>query len=123
MIEVITRLDPTEDMPTLAAGTTHALCAKFRAKAERSEIAQEVKSSLIKIADGYSALPPLRNAIAHARPATTPDGKQRLYRWAPIKEKDAFWIYETFLAEVESRATEVSGELSRIRKQLPDGPF
>jgi len=67
VIEVITRLDPTEDIPALAVGTTHAIYTKFRAESERSEIAQEVKTALIKIADGYSALPPLRNAIAHAR--------------------------------------------------------
>lgn len=36
--------------------------------------------------DSLEALVPRRNTLAHARPATTPDGFQRLYRWDPERQ-------------------------------------
>ncbi|MCA1696485.1 MAG: hypothetical protein LC749_18160, partial [Actinobacteria bacterium] len=57
-----------------------------------------------------------RNDVAHARPATAEDGSQRLYRWAP--GVTARFITEDVLADLSTRALEVSSRLSPLRDQL-----
>lgn len=74
-INVINRLRP---------GTIHDLSKHPAGEAARvlvscaSEAPKELKAELLPIAEEFRTLAGYRNAIAHGRPCTSPDGDQRL---------------------------------------------
>jgi hypothetical protein len=69
------------------------------------------------IAAQFAELVQLRNDMIHAHPATAHDGSQRLYRWAPDKQRFGFvsrGILEQFIADVE----DLNSDASALRAYL-----
>lgn len=122
-IEVITRLDAAATPESFAGKPGGHIATQLKQHIDRAGLAEPLRTRLTDIADRYAALPPKRNAVAHARPATTRDGGQRLYRWAPDKEAHAFWIDETFLADLCAEVEAVTRDMERVRHELPPGLF
>jgi hypothetical protein len=62
---------------------------------------------------------PLRNAMLDARPATDPEGQQRLYRWHVLKRpQEAHFIDDAHLDRLIERITALDREVSRLRPRL-----
>lgn len=74
------RLATSLEASKLAGKTTGAI-ARELTKASASEGNAKVSDYLRVSADCLSDAASIRNSVLHARPATTPNGEQRLYRW------------------------------------------
>ena len=119
-IEVIRRLDPSTCIDRLAGLTAHGIATELTSKvshAQGLDIAQ--RNEPVAIAEDYAGLPPLRNDTAHARPATTPDGRQQLYRWAPTKSAFVGFIDDAFLDQLSADIGDVHRKLDATRSWLP----
>jgi len=68
-------------------------------------------------ADILGDLSSRRAHVLHARPATTPDGKQRLYRYRllPDGRTEAFWIDDEFLDDFMAAITCGERHLEALR--------
>jgi hypothetical protein len=119
-IEVIRRLDPSASIDMLASLTARGIAEQLTSKvslADGLNDAQRVE--LAAIAEDYANLPSPRNDTVHARPATTPDGQQQLYRWAPTKSEFVGFIDEAFLDQLLGDIDEVGRRLDAARSWLP----
>lgn len=59
-----------------------------------------------------------RNAVLHARPATTQEGRTRLYRW---RLPEAHFIDDDWLDRFAGRIEELNVELSALRPPVDSG--
>lgn len=119
-IEVIMRLDPSTPIDMLAGMTTHGIADQLKSKASQAtNLEPSRRDELSAIADEFADLPPVRNDTAHARPATAPDGRQLLYRWAPTKSSFVGFIDAEFLDGLLASIRDLSGRLDAAREWLP----
>jgi hypothetical protein len=125
-IEVIRRLDPGTSMELLAGMTARGIAEQFASKARaaqgRADLDDDTQRQLRELAAAYLELPPTRNDSAHARGATTPDGRQRLYRWAPNKSDFTGWVDEEFLRDMHRTVQAIESGLDSVRQKLPTLP-
>ncbi len=123
VIEVVRRLDPSTSIELLAGMTSYGIAEQLAAKVRGvSGLRPEQATELQRLAGAYAALPPVRNDATHARPATMPDGRQRLYRWAPTKTRFTGWIDEPALTDLCQRAAQLEGGFDAARSWLPPLP-
>ena len=116
VIEVIRRLDTSTEVGLLAGMTSSGIAEQLSSKIKNSVgLSPEQVTALQQLAGDYSRLPEIRNDVVHARPATMPDGKQRLYRWAPSKAIFTGWIDLAFLAALCERATGLEHRFTATR--------
>jgi thioester reductase-like protein len=120
VIEVVRRLDPNASIARLAGRTTGQIADHFATAVEHAPIAVALQANLRPIAADWKQLVSLRNDVVHARPATDPQGRQRLYRWAP--KANSRFVTEAVLADLSAKALEISARLSPLRGQLPPAP-
>lgn len=123
VIEVIRRLDPSVSISDLSAMTAGGIAEQLISKVATNRLGvldSEQQRQLASMAAEFDALRWLRNDVIHARPATTPDGRQRLYRWAPaMNPPTTRWIDDDFLDELLPRIKALSYRVSACRTWLP----
>ena len=79
VIEVARRLDPTTKIDVLAGMTSMRIAEQLSSKVRHATgLMDDQISELQHLAAEYAQLPDIRNNVAHARPATTPNGRQRV---------------------------------------------
>lgn len=79
-----------------------------------SPIVQDLVASVTMpedLKDSLKTLVSRRNTLAHARPATTPNGLQRLYRWDPKRGISAEFLSDDWLISFIADCEEASRKL------------
>jgi hypothetical protein len=117
VMEVVQRLDRSIGIAWLAPRTMGTIANRFVTAVELSSLDPNLASELSVIARDWKELVSPRNDVAHARPATDEEGRQRLFRWAP--GVDIRFITDDVLNDLASRALGIAGRLSSLREQLP----
>lgn len=120
VIEVIQRLDPATSIEMLAGLTTSGIADQLKSKVDKATVLEPARHDELRaIADDYADLPIVRNDIVHARPATAPDGRQMLYRWAPNKSAFIGFVADELLDRLLVDLRDVSRRLDAARTWLP----
>jgi hypothetical protein len=117
VMEVVQRLDRSIDIAWLAPRTMGAIANRFLTAVELASLEPDLAGELSLIASDWKDLVSPRNDVAHARPATDDEGRQRLFRWAP--GVDIRFITDDVLTDLATRALDIAGRLSPLREQLP----
>lgn len=82
------------------------------------------KDYVLAVGEALQQVASLRNDILHARPATTPDGKQRLMR-AEVKNRKVtghrFWIDDEWMDEKTAVYNSLAEKVNRMRPPLEEG--
>ena len=90
----------------------------LRASVDGSALEGPAREGLIELTNDYERLVRVRNDITHARPATTPEGAQRLYRWAPPRTARTASITEQALKDFVDSALALNRRFDQARQQL-----
>ncbi len=109
----------TRDLMALTTGT---IAKRLRKAAP--EVDEPVRLWLETCAAALDDIATRRNHVLHARPATTPEGVQRLLRdrtAAKSGSRDYLWITEEFLAEQRLAIQEWARKIDEVRPPLDQG--
>ena len=107
------RLPPGADAAALAGETTWTIGRRIE-EAAGAVVDDEVRAWLEVCAGALKQVAILRNDVLHARPATAPDGEQRLRRWYPAKQKDLF-ITDDWLDDALAQVRRLRDDVVRFR--------
>jgi hypothetical protein len=117
VIEVVQRLDRSVDVSWLAPRTMGTIAARFGAAIKLADLDPKLADRLSPIARDWTDLVAPRNDVAHARPATDGQGRQRLFRWAPGVNNR--FITDDVLADLANRGLGIASRLAPLREHLP----
>jgi hypothetical protein len=96
--------------------------ARWSAGRTSGQIARALRDALLMARDPQSLgekwiqLTETRDDIVHARPATDPDGRQRLFRWAPTRQAVARFITDDDLDGFIQKLESMSGLAETYRR-------
>lgn len=104
------------DVTNLVGQTTHGIGEIVAGSQTLAQVSDAgVKAWLREGGKALKEAAPDRNRVLHARPATDPEGRQRLYRWDP-KRGDIGFVTDDELDELLSR---MDDRLRRVDEKRP----
>jgi hypothetical protein len=111
-------LPPSLTVVSLAGGTTRGIGQRFL------DAALTVSDSGVRLycevgGQALRDVGSIRNDVLHARPATTVDGDQRLYRWVSDK---AFFLEKSWLERAIDDVAALSDSANAARPSFADWP-
>lgn len=119
IIEVVGLLDPSATVTDLAAMEGGRIAQSFRrAMTAVSGLDAGLLASLHDLSRDYDLHVSRRNGIAHARPATAPDGKQRLYRWDVKRGVSPHFVKGQDLIDFAANALDLVRRFEGVRQRL-----
>lgn len=101
-----------EKAKAMTRDTSGQICSKLDDLAQATAGDAELSKWLTEGAAALRAVYCRRNRAIHARPCTTPEGKQRLYRWIP---EEQLLIDEKFLDELLLEISDNTCNISKAR--------
>ena len=108
------RLPPTINLNDLAGKTTGKigrLLSRYAPQVAEPGLA----AYLTAAGDALTEIADMRNTVLHARPATQPDGRQRLYRWLP--SGSSLFVIDEVLDRMIGRIDELHLAVLQRRQQ------
>lgn len=104
------------DVNDLIGRTTGRIARELRASAKHWDDRPALQAWALRAAEALGAIAKRRNHVLHARPATDPEGRQRLYRMVRDGARlEAFWITDEFLAIQNEAAEAAARYLNELR--------
>jgi hypothetical protein len=109
IIELLGGLRGDRDVHWAAGQTSGTIAKAFRDAVDKSDPHD--------IGRRWIQLTSVRDDIVHSRPATDPNGRQRLYRWAPSRRAPARFISDDVLDDFIRDLEAVSGDAESYRRR------
>jgi len=110
---------PSAQIERLAGQTTGALGSSLAGRPTLRKVADSALREWIrKGGKELQEVAPKRDMVLHARPATDPDERQRLYRWHPRREESE-WITDELLNQI---LADICDRLRRLGDPPAVGP-